>query len=124
MLAKTVRRLNAERVDAERRFQELESKYHAQHGYDTANLQHEISAMIALHEHTCKARVDARQMSEAAVGRQVELDLAVARQQYETDLAELSHTNKRLRVALLSSLAEAAGNPRAGSILLSPWHCC
>lgn len=121
-LAETVRRLHAERLDAERRFQELESKYQAQHGHDAANLQHEISAMLALHEHTCKARIDARQMSEAAVDRQVELDLAVARQRYETDLAELSHTNKRLRTALLSSLAEAAGNLRGliGSILLSP----
>ena len=62
-LAETVRRLHAERLDAERRFQELESKYQAQHGHDAANLQHEISAMLALHEHTCKARIDARQMS-------------------------------------------------------------
>ena len=67
--------------------------------------------MLALHEHTCKARTDARQMSEAAVGRQVELDLAIARQHYETELAELTQTNRRLRKALVSSLAEAAGNP-------------
>ena len=71
--------------------------------------------MLALHEHTCKARTDARQMSEAAVGRQVELDLAVARQHYEAELAELTQTNQRLRKALVSSLAEAAGNP-TGSI--------
>eukprot|EP01043_Picozoa_sp_COSAG02_P057476 COSAG02_NODE_6985_length_3247_cov_4.681385_2_plen_285_part_00 len=100
---------------ADQRYQETEAALeHCKastelQGYDAANLQHEISAMLALHEHTCKARIDARQISEAAVDRQVELDLAVVRQRYEAELAELTQTNQRLRKALLSSLAEAAG---------------
>ena len=77
--------------------------------YDAANLQHEISAMLALHEHTCKARNDAKQMSEAAVGHRAELDLAMERQSHEKQLAALTQTNQRLRNAVLNSLAEAAG---------------
>ena len=76
--------------------------------YDAATMQHEVSAMLALHQHTCQARTDAKQMSERAAGHQVEFDLTTERRRYDQEIEALTATNQRLRNAVINTLSECA----------------
>ena len=64
--------------------------------------------MLALHQHTCQARTDAKQMSERAAGHQVEFDLTTERRRYDQEIEALTATNQRLRNAVINTLSECA----------------
>lgn len=81
-----------------------------------ADFQHEVGALLNLHNNACQARNEARQISEAAEGQRADHKIRALQARHDSELEAFVMTNQRLRNALLTSLAEAAGaSPNAAT---------